>query len=160
MNPAKIFELALSRMIRKAELGPGVVLRPWQSLRDDNSWDKDVDLQYPMVDMRFATEAVDAEQVTLTCSGVVMAATLTEDDKDHAIISALYEAVYGVVIGVFKSFINGTGTAYAELLAEIAAIDDSVLYVGGITLDSPGAPESADGTNSLSIGISIHFSYK
>lgn len=147
-------------MLRQAELGAGVVLRPWQSLRLDGSWSEEIDYQFPYVDIRFSPEVVDSDQVTCTCNGSIMAATLTEDDKDHEKISALYEAVYIVINGIFRSFISGSDTLYADFLTQISEIDSTVLDVGGITLEGSNAPQNADGVNMIGIGISIHFSYK
>ena len=160
MNPSKLFEIAICNMLRQAELGAGVVLRPWQSLRLDGSWSEEIDYQFPYVDIRFSPEVVDSDQVTCTCNGSIMAATLTEDDKDHEKISALYEAVYIVINGIFRSFISGSGTLYADFLTQISEIDSTVLDVGGITLEGSNAPYDDNGSNRIGIGISIHFSYK
>lgn len=147
-------------MLRQAELGAGVVLRPWQSLRLDGSWNEEIDYQFPYVDIRFSPETIDSDQVTCTCNGLITAATLTEDDKDHAKISALYEAVYSVINGLFRSFISGSGTLYADFLMQITDLDSTILNVGGITLDGSNAPQNAESVNMIGIGISIHFSYK
>lgn len=159
MNPAKIFEQAVCMALRRAELGAGVHLRPWQSLRFDGSWNEEADKEFPLVDIRFATEAVNEDQFTLVCAGLITPITKTDDDKDHAVISRLYDASYSVISGIFKSFISGTGDYYTQFLADVAEIAPNVVNIGGVTLDNPSAPESADGTNSLAIGISIHFSY-
>jgi hypothetical protein len=159
MNPSKIFEQAMCAMLRKAELGGGVHLRPWQSLLFDGTWDADADKQFPLVDIRFSPEAVNGDQWTLACTGLLMCATLTDDDRDHAKISGLYEAVYGVAVGIFRSFISGVGDYYSDFLAEVATAGAGVVNVGGITLESPMAPDNSEGTNTIGIGITVHFSY-
>ena len=170
MNPSKIFEQAICAMLRKAELGAGVHLRPWQSLRLDNTWDAEKDLQFPLVEARFSPEAVDADQSTLACTGLLTCATLTEDDGDHAIISGLYEAVYGVAVGIFRSARFGGGAVkigtaepidyYAQFVAEVATASPNTVHVSGITLESPMPPSNmTEGTNTIGLGFTVHFSY-
>lgn len=160
MNPSKIFEQAICAMLRKAELGPGVHLRPWQSLRFDNTWNAEIDLQFPLVEARFSPEAVNGDQWTLACTGLLTCATLTEDDGDHAVISGLYEAVYDVAVGIFRSFISNTGDLYAQFVAEVAAASPNTVHVAGITLESPMPPSNmTEGTNTIGLGFTVHFSY-
>lgn len=159
LNPSKLFEQALTALLRNSNLGPGVTLRPWQSIPFDGSWNADEDYTLPMVDIRFASESIGEDQVTCVCTGNITAITKTDDDQDHAAISALYDAVYGVVAGIFKSFIFVSGTQYSEFLAKVEELSADTVHIGGVELVEPSMPSSIDGRNEISIGLAVHFTY-
>ena len=160
MNVPKSIEIALAGMIRGAELGSDTVVRAWQAMQLDGSWDRNKDREFPMVDVRFSPERVDANQATLVCDGSILCATLAVDDKSHAAVSAMYEAVHGVLRGIFLSFINGTGADYATFTAAVEAADPGAINIGGVTFSEPTPPYDDGGANMIGIGFAVHFSYK
>lgn len=161
MNIPDACEKATAAMIRKyGEIGPGVLLRCWQSLRFDRTWNEKTDRQTPYEDIRFAPERVDENQSTMICEGVVVCATKGDDDKDHSAIKRLYEETHKVMRDIFADFrARGTGGKYDEFKAAILEHAQNGITIGGVTFTEPAPPFDESGTNSIGIGFAIRFFY-
>jgi hypothetical protein len=159
MNVPRAIEVAVAGLMRGDELGSETFVRTWQAMRRDGSWDQDADREYPLIDIRFSPERVEPDQVTLVCEGSVLCATKTEDDKDHAVVSAMYEAAHGILRGVFRSFMEQTGTEYAAFVAAVEAEEPGAIHIGGVSFSEPTAPGDDGGANAIGIGFAVHFSY-
>jgi len=159
VNIPQTLEIVIAEAMRGAELGSETVVRPWQAMMRDGSWDKVVDREFPCLDIRFAPEKVQDDQVTLVCEGSILCCSKAADDKDHAVVSAMYEAAHGVLRGIFLAFINNTGTDYTNFTAAIAAADPGAINVGGVTFSDPTPPYDDGGINMIGIGFAVHFSY-
>ena len=163
MNVPKAIELALTATVRKyaVDMGAGVILRAWQSLREDPQWKQNKDRSFPLVDIRCAPARTDDNQSTLAADVAALGQTKTDDDRDHAGISALYEGVETVFNSMFSQFRTGTaGTGeFAFFKAELTThlgttIDiDSVSLTWGEAL----APYDDGGANSIGIGLVVHY---
>jgi len=158
VNIPKAIEVALAGILRGTELGSGVVVRSWQAMRRDGSWDADVDREFPLVDIRFAPERTNEDQATMVSEGVLLCATTAEDDRDHAIVSALYEAVHDVLRGIWLAFMTDTGTAYTGFVAAVEA-EEPGFQIGGVTFSDPTPPYDDGGANMIGVGFAVHFSY-
>ena len=160
MNVPKAIELAFAKVIRNyAEMGAGVVLRPWQSLNYDGSWDEEKDRTFPLIDIRCGPGQTDDNQRTLFAECSIICATDNDDDKGHTFISDMYEAVQTVLDGMFSQFIAGTQSTsvLAEFLAEIQTVTGTGFIFGGLEFESPLPP--ADDAGSNVIGITMKVSY-
>jgi len=114
MNAAKAIEICYARTLRKyAELGEGVKLRPWQSLREDE-WrytNDEGDKRFPCIDIRCSPPASREDigvcfdaQCYMTCAHKVA------DDRDHEKVSAMFEETERVTLLLFKQWRNQTLT--------------------------------------------------
>ncbi len=161
INIPDAFEKATATMIRKyAEIGPGVTIRCWQSLRFDGSWDSEKDKTCPYIDIRFAPEAVDDTQSTAVCNGGIGMATKTSDDRDHAAIKALYMAVHQVLRDIFKEFMaRTTDGKYDEFVALVKDFTDGEVEHVSVRFTEPEPPSDDGGDNVISIGFAGHFPY-
>lgn len=161
MNTPKALELAMNKIIRQhCELGSNVLLRPWQSLAQDGAFDPDDDRSFPCVDIRFSAPRYNEDQVTLVCVGLITAYTKAEDDKDHAAVSELFEAVYAEALAIFRDSCGATNTGrFDELKQYTAECGDTLSNIGGITLEDGFPPDDENGLNAIGVAIGVHFSY-
>lgn len=142
-----------------AEIGEGVTIRAWQSLPADGSWSPDTDRAFPMVDVRCGPPRTDDSQTTLSCECAVLMGTKTDDDRDHAAISALYDAVQELVDKLFAQFRTTAGTELTYFLARIAAEVGAAGFVfGGLTFGEGLAPSDEDGVNMIGVVLNVHYS--
>jgi len=166
MNVSKAIEIAMAETIRKyAEMGKGVTVRAWQSLASDGSWKENPDRTFPMIDVRCSPPKTDDNESTLAVECSVLMGTKTDDDKDHAFISAMYEAVQGVCDNLFSQFRNATGSTYtadteiADFLASVIAnVTAAGFNFGGFTFGDGLAPADDGGINMIGITMVIHYS--
>ena len=162
MNVPKAIETAVAAMLRKyAELGAKTVIRPFQNLNYDGTWDKTKDRELPVLDIRFAPERVDETQATFVSEGSVLIGTHVQDDKNHAELSTIYGETHDVLRDIFRGFRGEIDTAkYDEFKALIAIEADigSTFEIGGITFGEPLAPYDDGNVNMIGIGFNIHFS--
>ena len=160
MNVPKAIETAVAQMVRKyAEVGADTVIRPFQNLNFDGSWDATVDREYPVVDIRFAPERTDETQATFVCEGTVLIGTLVQDDKSHEEMGRIYAEVHGVLRDIFRGFRDEIDAAkYDEFKALVETDVGGTFGIGGITFGDPMAPYDAGNANMIGIGFNIHFS--
>lgn len=142
------------------EVGAGVTIRAWQSLVSDGSWKTAPDRAFPMVDVRCTPPRTDDNQATLAVECAVLMGTKTDDDKDHAVVSALYEAVQGLIDTLFSQFRQGTTTGAAaffiDKIAEYAGA--SAFEFGGLTFGDGFGPEDDNGINMIGVTLNVHYS--
>jgi hypothetical protein len=166
MNITKAIELAMAEVIREyAEMGEDVLIRPWQSLAADGSWKVDPDRKFPMIDVRCGPPKTDDNESTLAVECSILMGTKTDDDKDHAFISAMYEAVQGVCDNLFSQFRTTPGSTYtadteiADFLASVVASATAAKFnFGGFTFGEGLAPADDAGINMIGITVVVHYS--
>ena len=165
MNIPLALETALSETIRaKGQLVTGVVIRTWQSLRNDSSIDRDGSRQFPMVDIRATPPMTADDQATLHSTIAIECKTLVDDDREHMQIQQLYAGVQAVCDEMFGDFRvdgcdPGEGSALRIFLDAIAAYPENAFFqFGGLTFEEPLAPFDDDGRNSIGISMRVHYS--
>jgi len=162
MNVAKAIELAAARVLRTyATLGAGTSVRAWQSIPVDGSWDKDQDRTLPMIDVRCSPPSTGEAQSIMTADMLLLCRTKTDDDRDHAFISAMYGAVQGVCDSMFSQFRLGTDgdelTAFkAALSSELGDTFNTASI--GLTWGDSATPYEDGSENVIGIGMIIHYS--
>jgi hypothetical protein len=161
MNTSKALELSMYNIIRQhCELGDDVLVRPWQSLNEDGAFDREDDRHFPCLDVRFTAPRYNEDQVTLVCIGRIDAYTKTEDDLNHQAVSELFDSMHAAVVKIFRGACGGEDTElYDALVAEVAALDDGEINIGGITLEDGMPPSDDGGLNVIGIGMGVHFTY-
>jgi len=165
MNVSKAIELAMAETIRKyAEMGEDVTIRAWQSLASDGSWLEHPDRVFPMIDVRCGPPRTDDNQSTLAVECSILMGTKTDDDKDHAFISAMYEAVQGVCDNMFSQFRTTAGSTYTAdtelydfLDRVVTEAGASAFEFGGLTFGDGLSPADDGGINMIGITMVIHF---
>ena len=165
MNISKSIELAMAETIRKyARLGEGVTIRAWQSLEADGSWKENPDRSFPMIDVRCSPPKTDDNQSSLAVECLILMGTNTDDDKDHAFISAMYEAVQGVCDNLFSQFRTTAGDTYTadteiyDFLASVLTNTSADAFqFGGFTFGDGLAPADDAGINMIGITLVVHY---
>lgn len=154
----------MAETIRKyAEMGEDVTIRAWQSLASDGSWLENPDRVFPMIDVRCGPPKTDDNQSTLQVECSILMGTKTDDDKSHAFVSDMYEAVQGVCDKLFSQFRSETTATYTG--AEISYFLDRVeteagsdyFEFGGLTFGDGLSPADDGGINMIGITMVIHF---
>ncbi len=159
MNEARAIELALATTIRQfAEVGPGVSIRPWQSVRFDTAWKPDQDRRFPCVDIRCAGPVVEDDQSSMVSTATVQVGTRAEDDPDHARISQMYGAVKEVLDALFVAFMtcDEDSEEYTLFKATLADELPDEFSLGGLSYGDPREPYDENGYNFLTLGFNIH----
>jgi len=164
MNTTKAIELAMAETLRKyAQMGADVTIRAWQSLAADGSWKTNPDRKFPMIDVRCSPPGHDDNESTLQVQCAILMGTNTDDDKSHAFISSMYEAVQDVCDTIFAQYKTGVFTgddkeelAYflARVLAETSA---DAFQFGGLTFGDGLAPADDGGINMIGITMIVHY---
>ena len=164
MNTTKAIELAMAETLRKyAQMGADVTIRAWQSLAADGSWKTNPDRKFPMIDVRCSPPGHDDNESTLQVQCAILMGTNTDDDKSHAFISSMYEAVQDVCDTIFAQYKTGVFTgddkeelAYflARVLAETSA---DAFQFGGLTFGDGLAPADDGGINMIGITLIVHY---
>lgn len=160
MNVAKAIELAYAAVVREyAELGKSTLIRAWQSLAVDGSWDETKDRDFPVVDIRCGPPKPEQSQATMMADVALLCGTKTDDDKDHAVISALYEAVQDVCDKLYAQF--QTGTDGAELTTFKASLEallaPTTFHFSGLTFGETQPPYNDRGVNMIGITMGVHY---
>lgn len=163
MNAAKIFESALAQVMREyAAVGPGTVIRAWQSLAEDSNWKYNKatqsDRAMPCIDIRVASPTYDPIQYTIVSEAQIIAWTEQDDDPDHAIISSMYGELQGVADKLFDQALSGTDGDELTKFKELVAAGSADITFGGISYATGIAPYAEDGLNAIAFGLSIHWS--
>ena len=161
MNTTKAIELAMAETLRKyAQMGAATTIRAWQSLESDGSWDEKTDREYPMIDVRCSAPKTDDNESTLQVECRILMGTKTDDDKNHAFISNMYEDVQDVCDTLFSQFRSGavTGEEIAYFLARVLAETNADAFqFGGLTFGDGLAPADDGGINMIGITMIVHY---
>lgn len=166
MNPGKAIEIALAQSIRdNAEIGSSVIIRCWQSLRADGSWTPLKDRDFPVIDIRCQPQMPDeSAESTAICECAILCGTKVDDDKDHALVSSLYESVQGAIDKLFSGFRGNTTnapiyTTFSAKVEEVLGTTDAALFaIGGLTMGAPTAPFNDESVNMIGLAVRVHFS--
>ena len=165
MNIPLALETALSETLRaKGQLVSGVVIRTWQSLRNDSGIDRDGSRQFPMIDIRATPPMTADDQATLHSTIAIECKTLVDDDRERLQIQQLYAGVQDVCDEMFGDFRTSGcepagGTALRLFLDVIAADPENAFFqFGGLTFEEPLSPFDDDGRNSIGISMRVHYS--
>lgn len=164
MNVPKAIELVMAETIRKyAEMGEDVTIRAWQSLAADGSWQDNPDRKFPMIDVRCSPPQSDDNQSTFQVPCAILFGTKTDDDKDHAFISAMYEAGQGLCDTLFSQFRSGTftGTGKEEIVYFLSRVESEAgadnFQFGGFSFGEGLAPADDSGINMIGITLITHY---
>ena len=164
MNTTKAIELAMAETLRKyVEMGAAVVVRAWQSLESDGSWDEKTDREFPLIDVRCSPPGHDDNESTLQVQCAILMGTKTDDDKNHAFVSNMYEDVQGVCDTLFAQYKTRvfTGDDKEELayfLARVVAeTSTDAFQFGGLTFGDGLAPADDNGINMIGITMIVHY---
>ena len=161
MNVAKSYEQALATVIREyGDLPDDVLIRAWQTIDHDASWDESVDRAFPLIDIRATPARTDDNQATLACECAILVGTMTADDRDHFDVSDLYDRVQGVLDDLYAQFraqVNGSEkTRFDAIMAGNLTSDE--YSFGGFTFGDGLAPYDDKGVNMIGISMTLHFS--
>lgn len=165
MNEARAIETALAETIRQyGDIGSGVTIRCWQALQNDFAWRYDKtngDRRFPVIDIRAGFPMFDENQHTMHTAVTIEIATMTQDDRNHAVISSIYTGAKAVIDSLFKQFMSGNHEAeelayFVEMIKQ--GLDDfaDVFHFGGITLEGGMPPYDEGGILVMPMTINIH----
>lgn len=145
-----------------ASVGPGTVIRAWQSLAEDSRWRYNKttksDRVMPCVDIRVAPPTYDASQYTMASEAQITAWTTQDDDPDHATISDMYGELQTIADKLFDQSQSGTDGDELTRFKELVAAGSADITFGGISYAEGIAPYGEDGLNAIAFGLSIHWS--
>ena len=163
MNIPKAFEIALATVIREfSDTGAQAVFRCWQTLRNDPKWKvvDGADRTRYMIDIRAAPPVTpdDERPSGLSVTAIVEARTKTEDDQDHAAISAAYEAIQTVLDKLHDQFYSDAGLELTRFLEVMETECGTAFGFGGLTYADGTAPYDDDGYNVIGIGLTASYS--
>lgn len=126
MNVAKAIELAFAQVMRKyCTLGDGTVIRAWQSLNADGSFDPKKDRQFPCIDIRCGPPETDEVQATLQSDCTMMIFTKVDDDQLHSVHSDIQSEIERVLSAMFSQFRKRTLTS-PEIADFIASLNSNL----------------------------------
>jgi len=164
MNEPRAIEIAFAGIIRRyGEIGEGVAIRTWQSLRRDGSWDESKDRTFPVVDIRCSPPQTDDNERTLVCECAILCGTKTDDDRDHAQIEQMFSGVKAVLDSLFGQFINQTLDGDEYTLFSLTLDDElgaNFGGIGGLTWGQGAAPFDDAGVNMIGLTMRVHYSRK
>jgi len=159
MNVPKAIELAMATLLREfGHLPAGVGIRVWQTMAADATWNAAKDREFPLIDVRCSPPKTDDNQATLAVDCSVLAGTLAADDKDHALISVIYEEIQNVLDLLFSQFRAQSGDALARFNAIMAVhVEDGRFQFGGFTFGDALSPFERDGANMIGTTLTVHY---
>ena len=161
MKVNQAIELAMAETLRKyAQMGANVTIRAWRSLEADGSWKENPDRKFPMIDVRCSAPKTDDNESTLQVECAILMGTNTDDDKSHAFIAGMEDAVQGVCDTLFAQFRTGvfTGDEIAYFLARVLAETSADAFqFGGLTFGDGLAPADDNGINMIGITMIVHY---
>jgi len=163
MNIPKAIEMAVAELIRtKAQLGAGVGVRPWQSIASDPVWKKQEDRRPVVIDVRASAPSYNDDR-TGVCTINVLCITQADDDKDHFVVSGLYEKINDLFDRLFSEFAGATAEdpILPAFKARLAELTGDVFNAQGIGLswgDAQFPYLDPDLQNVMPLSMRIHFS--
>jgi len=162
VNIAAAYEQAVATVIREFYApGDGVVIRCWQNLRRDALWSDagGVDKAAQSIDIRAAPPVSDEDQVNMTTALSVECFCKAADDRDHAIIAAMYDAAQSAMDALHYQFVIGpTGDELTRFLAVMADEIGGTFGFGGFTYGDSTAPYNDAGYNAIGMSLILHYS--
>jgi hypothetical protein len=163
VNVPKAVEIAIATMLRKRELGAGVMVRPWQSLKWDGSFKPTADAVFPCVDVRCSPPRATSDgDPTMICDCSILCASLVDEDRDHAVISRMYGEVQAACDAIYAQFkADMVGVDIAAFLAAITTAlgsEGAIFSFGGFILGDPSPPFDDAGKNMIGFSVQVHYS--
>lgn len=160
MNVPKAAEIALAETLKKyVELAAGLAVRTWQNLQSTGNWNEKKDRTFPVIDIRCSPPRHDENQHTMECSQMLLCGTITSDDRDHQIVSEIYEGVQLLTDKLFFQFLTDPAEK-PELDTYLAALTRQLgddFSFGGLSYGEPLAPFDDNGVNMLGVNLLLHF---
>jgi hypothetical protein len=160
MNVSAVFEYALAQTLRAfADVGPDTVIRVWQNLRSDPAWrdSAEGDRALPCIDIRCTPPQRDENQVGLTVTAQIECRAKTEDDRDHAEISKIFDATQTHLDALYDQFFGTQGDELAAFLQIFSDELASAIHIGGFTFGDSSAPFDDDGQNVIAVNFVLHY---
>lgn len=164
MNVSAVLEYAIAQTLRAyADVGPDTVIRVWQNLRSDPAWrdSAEGDRALPCIDIRCTPPQLDENEVGLTVSAQIECRTKTEDDRDHAEISKIFDATQTHLDALFDQFRDHSEGAVKDELESFNQIftDElaSAIHIGNLTFGDSSAPYDDDGQNVIAVNFVLHY---
>lgn len=158
MNVPKAIESAIITQLREYGVGDKTLIRSWRNLRIDPRWDKSKDRAFPCIDVRSSPPSMKDGNNSLEIDTQIIIYTSCADDKDHAMLNSIEEAVQECLDSMIAQHRAGTtGSAYSAFESEIEASCQG-LSVGGIYFGEPTAPDE-DGAGHYTVAISLITAY-
>lgn len=167
MNIPRDIERTIRDILANSDNLPlGARVVAWQTPAETEGWDKpdspawspELDRMFPSIDVRCTPPGTENDdQTALVCDVAILAATKAADDRNRAVISAMYAFIQEWVDSVAFGRYAGRGTAFEDL-GEALARYEPRLILGGVTLGTPTPPAESASLYLLGVEIRIHFS--
>lgn len=160
MNVPRTIETAMAAVLREhAEIGENVVIRAFQSLASDGSWNINKDRKFPCLDIRCSPPSIMDGQCQSYAECHILCATKIDDDKDHETLSALYEETQACADRLFSQFRKRTdGAELSQLKADLAADLGTDFEFSALIYGEPIAPSMSEtGINTIGIRLRVVF---
>ena len=157
MTLPNAIESAFYDLLREQEMGITPPLsRCWHGLRKDQTWDWTTDRELPCIDIRCSPFVPSDNKLTGTCRVQITAKTNGEDDKDHASISTIEEAITDAIDSLYGDLYEGaTGATWTAFEASIKADFPTVETIGGIDMEQGEEPSDDDGKPTVGFVINV-----
>lgn len=153
MTIAKQLEIALAEVIQNhADLGGQTTIRPWQTLRFAGQFNDKNDRHFPCLDIRAGSPSVDNDQVGWHSDVIITCGTIAEDDRDHQIISDLYNEVFNVIV-----HLHDNSCKCGDLWQEFKSKLNGNFAIAGMTVSSGDSPADIDNLLIMTIGVTFYF---
>ena len=159
MNVPRTIETAMAAVLREhAEIGENVVIRAFQSLSSDGSWNKNRDRQFPCLDVRCAPPTIMEGQCESVAECSILCATKIDENKDHETLSAIYGEVQSCTDRMFSQFCKRSdGTELAKFKAAMGGDLGSNFVFSGLLYGEPIAPYTDGGVSVIGVRLRVIF---
>jgi len=157
MTLTNAIESAFYDLLRSYEMGvEPPLIRCWHGLRKDQTWDWTTDRELPCIDIRCSPFVLSDNKLTGTCRVQIIAKTNGEDDKDHASIGVIEEAITNALDSLYSDLYAGaTGSTWAAFVASIKADFPTVETIGGIDMEQGEEPSDDDGKPTVGFVVNV-----
>jgi hypothetical protein len=157
MTLTNAIESAFYDLLRAQEMGAKPpLIRCWHSLRKDQSWDQTIDRVLSCIDIRCSPFITSDNKLTGSCRVQITAKTNGEDDRDHAMISLLEEAITNAIDSLYGAqYSNPTGATWTAFEASIKADFPTVETIGGIDMEQGEEPSDDDGKPTVGFVVNV-----
>lgn len=160
MNISAAIEKSISSVIRDfCDLPEKTVIRAWQNLEHDATWDLENDRTFPMIEVRCSPPRVNENQSTLYVDCAILIATAAADDRNHSVIRDMFTDVLDVTDALFAQRPGRpSGPEIQAFTSEMSAnVPPSHFALGGISYGDSQPPFDDRGINMIGISLVIHY---
>jgi hypothetical protein len=165
MNACKAIELAMKdTLARYAPVGAGVWLCAEQSPTKDADFEerRKAERYFPQIHISAAPESADDNAWTFSQSLTLMIGTHAADDPFCQTRAEIYDAMRGVVDGLYFQTLDKTIAPREEIKyfeAQFAGyLTGGTIYIGGITLPGGSPPGLVDDVQTIGVEMMFHWS--